>query len=56
MSPTFSSTASGSKLKRSAMGRILSGRKVPSVSMYATCNEGTHEDIQLGSWDKRRTA
>lgn len=34
---TLSSTASESSWKRSAMGLILSGLKVPSVSMYATC-------------------
>lgn len=33
---TFSSTASESRLKRWAMGRMRSGRKVPSVSMKAT--------------------
>jgi hypothetical protein len=32
---TLSSTASGSRLKRAAMARMRSGRKVPSVSTYA---------------------
>ncbi len=35
---TFPSTASLSKLKRSAIASIRSGRNVPSVSMMATCN------------------
>jgi hypothetical protein len=33
---TFSRMASGSRSKRSAMGRIRSGTKLPSVSKYAT--------------------
>jgi len=39
---TLSSTASGSRLKRAAIARTRSGRKVPSVSTKATCRSSDH--------------